>query len=165
MIKPVGSDELHPLFVYDSTKHHELTKEAESLPSIIVSSQAAANAVMMGSGYFNPLTGYMNVADAMGAAEKMILTDGSFFPVPVMNQVEVTREYKISGITISSDGPHIVWINATAYEDGEKLEDKSRIKVMVGDEIRVRVTAPDGKNYYATSGETLEVTYLASVEN
>lgn len=86
-------------------------------------------------------------------------------PKPVMNQVETTREYKISGITISNDGPHTVWINATAYEDGEELDDKSRIKVMVGDEIRVRVTAPDGKNYYATSGETLEVTYLESIAN
>jgi hypothetical protein len=86
-------------------------------------------------------------------------------PVPVMNQTEVMREYKISGIAISSDGPHTVWINETAYEDGEELDDKSRIKVMVGDEIMVRVTAPDGKNYYATSGETLEVTYLVSVGN
>ena len=34
---------------------------------------------------------------------------------------------------------------------------------MVGDEIRVRITAPDGKKYYATSGETLEVSYLAAV--
>lgn len=100
-----------------------------------------------------------------GKEKPVVVEDVVTAPVPVMNQVEVTREYKISGITISSDGPHIVWINATAYEDGEKLEDKSRIKVMVGDEIRVRVTAPDGKNYYATSGETLEVTYLASVEN
>jgi len=80
-----------------------------------------------------------------------------------MNQTEVTRQYKVSGITISRDGPHTVWINSTAYEDGGELEDKSKIKVMVGDEIKVRITAPDGKNYYATSGETLEVNYLTSV--
>ena len=84
-------------------------------------------------------------------------------PVQPMFQEQVTREYKISGITISRDGSYTVWINSTAYADGEELEDKSRIKVMVGDEIRVRITAPDGKNYYATSGETLEVNYLASV--
>jgi hypothetical protein len=36
---------------------------------------------------------------------------------------------------------------------------------MVGDEIKVRITAPDGKQYYATSGDMLEVTYLAPVEN
>jgi hypothetical protein len=84
-------------------------------------------------------------------------------PVQQIFQEAITRQYKISGITISRDGPHTVWINSAAYEDGGELEDKSKIKVMVGDEIRVRITAPDGKNYYATSGETLEVSYLAAV--
>ena len=68
MIKPHGSDELNPLFVYDSTKNEELQKEAESLPSIVVSSATAANAVMLGAGYFNPLTGYMTKADALSVA-------------------------------------------------------------------------------------------------
>jgi sulfate adenylyltransferase len=84
MINPVGSSELKPLFVYDPDTHHKLSHEAESLPSVVISSQAAGNAVMMGAGYFSPLKGYMSVADAMGAAEKMTLTDGSFFPVPVL---------------------------------------------------------------------------------
>jgi sulfate adenylyltransferase len=88
MIKPVGSDELNPLFVYDPDEHHKLTHEANELPSVIISSQAAGNAVMMGAGYFNPLKGFMNVADAMGAAEKMTLSDGSFFPVPVLCLLE-----------------------------------------------------------------------------
>jgi len=88
MIKPVGSDELQPRFVYDTEQHAKLAKEAETLPSVVISSQAAGNAVMMGAGYFNPLKGFMNVADAMGAAEKMTLTDGSFFPVPVLCLLE-----------------------------------------------------------------------------
>jgi sulfate adenylyltransferase len=88
MIKPVGSDELQPRFVYDTEQHHALMAEAESLPSVLISSQAAGNAVMMGAGYFNPLTGFMNVADAMGCAEKMTMTDGSFFPVPVLCLLE-----------------------------------------------------------------------------
>mgnify|MGYP002713017146 FL=1 len=88
MIKPVGSDTLQPLFVYDTDKHHALMHEAESLPSVIISSQAAGNAVMLGAGYFNPLKGYMNVADAMGCAEHMRMSDGSFFPVPVLCLLE-----------------------------------------------------------------------------
>jgi sulfate adenylyltransferase len=91
MIKPVGSDTLNPLFVYDPDQHHALIHEAESLPSAVISSQAAGNAVMMGAGYFNPLKGFMNVADAMGAAEKMTLSDGSFFPVPVMCLLDNTN--------------------------------------------------------------------------
>ncbi|WP_456380921.1 sulfate adenylyltransferase [Thiolapillus sp.] len=88
MIKPIGSDTLLPLFVYDSEKHDALMKEAENLPSITITSPAAGNAVMLGGGYFTPLKGFMNLADAMGAAEKMILTDGAFFPVPVLNMVD-----------------------------------------------------------------------------
>ena len=88
MIKPIGSDELQPRYVSDTAEREKLIAEAADLPSVIISSQAAGNAVMMGGGYFNPLKGFMNVADAMGAAEKMTLTDGSFFPVPVMCLLE-----------------------------------------------------------------------------
>lgn len=79
MIKPIGSDVLQPLFVYDTDEHHALRHEAESLPSVIISSQAAGNAVMMGGGYFTPLKGFMTVGDALGCAENMKMSDGSFF--------------------------------------------------------------------------------------
>jgi len=78
---------------------------------------------------------------------------------------EVVQQYVISGITISADGPHSVWINSSVYEDGERLEDNSRIKVLAGDDLRVRITAPDGKQYYAVAGQTLEISYLVTVEN
>lgn len=88
MIKPHGSDTLNPLFVYDTEKHHQLLKEAESLPSLLLNSAAAANAVMLGAGYFNPLPGYMNLADALNVAEKLHTTDGLFWPVPIINLAE-----------------------------------------------------------------------------
>jgi len=88
MIKPVGSDELQPLFVYDPDTHHQLMHEAETLPSVVISSQAAGNAVMMGGGYFTPLKGFMNVADAMGTCETMRMANGAFFPVPVLCLLE-----------------------------------------------------------------------------
>ena len=84
MIKPLGSNALKPLFVYDPDRHHELIHEAESLPSVTISSQAAGNAVMMGGGYFNPLEGFMSVEDAMSCANNMKMSDGSFFPVPIL---------------------------------------------------------------------------------
>jgi len=43
---------------------------------------------MMGSGYFNPLTGYMNLADSLAVSEKMVTTGGLFFPVPIVNVTE-----------------------------------------------------------------------------
>lgn len=86
-------------------------------------------------------------------------------PQRQLAQEEVTQQYRISGITVSQEGAHSVWINSVVYEDGEQLEDNSRIKVLAGDEIKVRITAPDGKHYYATSGETLEISYLVTIQN
>lgn len=85
MIKPHGADELKPLFVYDTAKHQALNEEAATLPSLLVSSAAAANAVMLGAGYFTPLTGYMNLADALSVAENLHTVDGLFWPVPIVN--------------------------------------------------------------------------------
>lgn len=85
MIKPHGSETLQPLFVQDAATRQALLKEAESLPSLLLNSAAAANAVMLGAGYFNPLRGYMNLADALSVAERMHTTDGLFWPVPVVN--------------------------------------------------------------------------------
>lgn len=88
MIKPIGSDSLKPLFVYDPDTHHRLTHEAANLPSAIISSQAASNAVMLGGGYFTPLSGFMNVADALSVCESMHMKNGNFFPVPIMCLLE-----------------------------------------------------------------------------
>lgn len=88
MIKPHGSDQLNPLYVSDDAARAALLKEAETLPSIVVSSAAAANAVMLGSGYFSPLSGYMNLADSLSVAKTLHTTDGLFWPVPVVNIVK-----------------------------------------------------------------------------
>ena len=90
MIKPVGSDKLAPLYVDDEVRRNALLEEARSLPSIKISSAAAANAVMFGGGYFSPLEGYMNLADALSVAENMHTCDGRFFPVPLLNLVHST---------------------------------------------------------------------------
>ena len=87
MIKPHGSEELRPMYVMDASERAALIQEAEKLPSIVVSSAAAANAVMLGAGYFNPLTGYMGLADALAVADRMRTTAGLFWPVPIVNVV------------------------------------------------------------------------------
>ncbi|MGM0680587.1 MAG: sulfate adenylyltransferase, partial [Pseudomonadota bacterium] len=121
MIKPIGSDELQPRFVYDSAKHDALRKEAESLPSVVISSQAAGNAVMMGGGYFNPLKGFMNLTDAMGAAEKMILSDGSFFPVPILCLLENVDAIK-DARRIALRDPNVEGHPVLAIMDVEAIE-------------------------------------------
>ncbi len=124
MIKPVGSDELKPRFVYDTTEHEKLSAEAESLPSVIISSQAAGNAVMLGGGYFTPLEGFMNVADAMGAAENMTLTDGTFFPVPILCLLEDVSA--IQGASrIALRDPNVEGNPVLAVMDVENIEEVS----------------------------------------
>ena len=86
-------------------------------------------------------------------------------PVQFMVQEEVSVDYSVSGISLSADGAHTAWINSVAYEDGAQLDDGSRVMIMSGDDVRVRITAPDGEHYFATSGETISVSYLAAVEN
>ena len=92
MIKPHGSEVLNPLLVEDAQLHQQLLAEAETLPSLLLNSAAAANAVMLGAGYFNPLSGYMNLADALSVSENLHTAEGLFWPVPVLNLVEDVTE-------------------------------------------------------------------------
>ena len=87
LIKPHGSTELAPRIV-EGDAAEALKNEASTLPTLVLSSAAAANAVMLGAGYFNPLQGYMNRDDAMAVATSLQTTDGLFWPVPVLNMTE-----------------------------------------------------------------------------
>ena len=153
MIKPIGSDELQPRFVYDDSERSNLTREAESLPSVIISSQAAGNAVMMAGGYFNPLKGFMNVADAMGAAEKMTLTDGSFFPVPVLCLLEDAATIK-DAKRIALHDPNVDGNPILAVMDVEAIEEVSdvQMKVMTDKVYRTDDMDHPGVNPFNTQG-------------
>ncbi|MES9946445.1 MAG: sulfate adenylyltransferase [Candidatus Thiodiazotropha sp.] len=171
MINPVGSAELQPLFVYDPDTHHKLTHEAESLPSVVISSQAAGNAVMMGAGYFNPLKGYMTVADAMGAAEKMTLTDGSFFPVPVLCLLESTDAIG-DAKRIALRDPNVEGNPVLAVMDIEAIEEVSDQQMAImtdkvyrtDDSEHPGVAAFNGQGKIAVSGpiQVLNFSYFQS---
>ena len=87
LITPHGAPSLTPL-IATGQRLADLEAESSTLPSITVSSAAAANAVMLGAGYFTPLTGYMSRADALSVATDLKTTDDIFWPVPVLNMVE-----------------------------------------------------------------------------
>ncbi len=127
MIKPHGSDELNPLFVYDVERRHALIAEAEGLPSLLLNSAAAANAVMMGGGYFNPLTGYMNLADSISIAEKMHTVDGLFWPVPVVNLSNETGVE--AGSRIALRDPNVEANPVLAVMDVEAVEEVSDAQI------------------------------------
>jgi sulfate adenylyltransferase len=119
MIKPHGSDELNPLFVADAAQREALIAEAASLPSLLLNSAAAANAVMLGGGYFNPLTGYMNLADSLSVADSMRTTSGLFFPVPIVN---LTNEAVSAGSRIALRDPNVDGNPVLAIMDVEAVE-------------------------------------------
>lgn len=85
MIKPHGAGELQPRFVADEPARQALLEEAQTLPHLLLNSAAAANAVMLGAGYFSPLPGYMDAADAVSVAREMHTRAGLFWPVPCLN--------------------------------------------------------------------------------
>jgi sulfate adenylyltransferase len=87
LITPHGAASLTPL-IATGQRLADLEAESATLQSITVSSAAAANAVMLGAGYFTPLKGYMNRADALSVATDLKTSDDLFWPVPVLNMVE-----------------------------------------------------------------------------
>ena len=121
MIKPHGADELSPLFVSDAEQHKALTAEAETLPSLLVSSAAAANAVMLGAGYFTPLKGYMNLADSLAVAKDLCTTDGLFWPVPIVNLTKDAQGIT-AGQRIALRDPNVDGNPVLAVMDVEAVE-------------------------------------------
>ncbi len=86
-IPPHGATRLKPLFVEDPDERRALLQEAETLPAVTVASAAASNAVMLGGGYFTPLDGFMDKADALSVGRSMHTAGGLFWPTPVLNLV------------------------------------------------------------------------------
>ena len=85
MIEAHGSARLNPRHVEEGARRNALLAEAEKLPSLILNSAAAANAVMLGAGYFSPLDGFMDLRDALLVAKRMRTAEGVFWPIPVLN--------------------------------------------------------------------------------
>jgi sulfate adenylyltransferase len=122
LIKPHGSDTLNPLYVKDDAKRASLLKEAQTLPSVVICSQAAANAVMLGAGYFNPLKGYMGLQEALKVAEKMETKDGLFWPVPIVNVVKDASSIK-GAKRIALKDPNVAGNPIIAIQDVQAIEE------------------------------------------
>ena len=102
----------------------ELLREAEQLDSRVVSSAAAANAVMLGAGYFNPLEGYMNLETALSVAENMKTPEGLFWPVPVLNMLD-SAEGLEAGMRLALRDPNVEGAPVLAIQTVEAIEEVS----------------------------------------
>ncbi|MEH6551547.1 MAG: sulfate adenylyltransferase [Pseudomonadales bacterium] len=130
MIDPHGAKALTPLFCYDTERRHALIAETATLPSLLISSAAAANAVMMGAGYFTPLSGYMDLADALSVATDMKTADGLFWPVPILNLVHDAAAVK-AGDRISLLDPNVEGTPALAIMDVSAVETVSDEQILL----------------------------------
>jgi len=128
MIRPHGTEQLNPLFEQDEDERATLAREAEALPSLLLSSAAAANAVMLGAGYFNPLTGYMNKADAMAVCDAMRTSSGLFWPVPVLNLVDDSAVVP-QGARLALRDPNVDGNPVLAVMDVEAVESFSEAEM------------------------------------
>ena len=84
MIQPHGNQNFLALYESDFDRRQTLLEESRNLPSLVLNSAAASNAVMLGGGYFSPLDGYMNISDALSVSKYMKTKNGLFWPRSVL---------------------------------------------------------------------------------
>ena len=122
LIPPHGAAALKPLYVADQAARQMLHDEAPSLPSITVSSAAAGNAVMLAGGYFTPLDGYMDKADALEVGRSMHTATGVFWPTPVLNLVDAAPAGVSPGDRIALRDPNVDGAPVLAVQTVKAIE-------------------------------------------
>ena len=65
-------------------------KKAATLKKVPVSPREKGDLIMIGTGGFSPLTGFMTKADWKGVCDNFLMADGTFWPIPVT--LSVTKE-------------------------------------------------------------------------
>ncbi len=82
LVKPHGSDDLHPLLLQGDELAAEV-RRAATLPQLRVSSREKGDIIMLGIGGFTPLDGFMTRADWQGVCDGMKTASGLFWPIPI----------------------------------------------------------------------------------
>ena len=156
MIKPHGADALTPLYVDDADERRTLSEQAQSLNSVLLSSSGAANAVMLGAGYFTPLGGYMDKADCLRVAGSMWTTNGLFWPTPVLCLVD-SATHITAGQTIALKDPNVNNNPVLAVMEVDKIETLSEQDITYICENVYRTTdmAHPGVAEFSNQGRTL----------
>jgi sulfate adenylyltransferase len=154
LIAPHGSDSLNPLFVEDSSQRDSLISESKSMPQLLLNSAAAANVVMLGAGYFTPLSGFMDKKSAISVANDMLTAEGLFWPVPIINLTKNSKNIKM-GDKIALLDPNMQGNPVIA------IQQVSAIEILSDDEI----TAMTDKIFGTTDKEHPGVANFLSLGN
>src|SRR4030095_9673034 len=70
--------------IASGARKSELENKAKSLFRLTIEDRYAADVEMIANGAFSPLTGFMNKADAEGTIEKMTLSSGLLWGIPIL---------------------------------------------------------------------------------
>ena len=122
LIKPYGSDQLLAPF-------NEIggnLADVEQIPKFLLNDSAIANVVMLGSGYFNPLQGFMNKTEARSVCDELRTLNGLFWPIPVLNITREMPDFKIGEkvALLDSSQDHNPCIAIMNISDVEFLSDQ-----------------------------------------
>ena len=156
MIKPHFSETLTPRFIDDSQRRAAALEVADTLAAVTISSAAAGNAVMLGAGYFTPLTGYMDKADMLSVARSMKTQSNLFWPTPVCCLVD-SADSLTAGQRIALKDPNVEGNPIIATLDLEKIETLSDQEMREVCEHVYRTTDPEhpGVNEFLAQGRVL----------
>ena len=122
LIKPYGSDELLSPFNEIGVN----LADVEQMPKFLLNDSAIANVVMLGSGYFNPLQGFMNKTEAISVCDELRTLNGLFWPIPVLNITREMPDFKIGEkvALLDSSQDHNPCIAIMNISDVEFLSDQ-----------------------------------------
>ena len=122
LIKPYGSDELLSPFNEIGVN----LADVEQMPKFLLNDSAIANVVMLGSGYFNPLQGFMNKTEALSDCDEFRTLNGLFWPIPVLNITREMPDFKIGEkvALLDSSQDHNPCIAIMNISDVEFLSDQ-----------------------------------------
>ena len=122
LIKPYGSDQLLAPFNEIGVN----LADVEQIPKFLLNDSAIANVVMLGSGYFNPLQGFMNKTEALSVCDELRTLNGLFWPIPVLNITREMPDFKIGEkvALLDSSQDHNPCIAIMNISDVEFLSDQ-----------------------------------------
>ena len=122
LIKPYSSDQLLAPFNEIGVN----LADVEQIPKFLLNDSAIANVVMLGSGYFNPLQGFMNKTEALSVCDEFRTLNGLFWPIPVLNITREMPDFKIGEkvALLDSSQDHNPCIAIMNISDVEFLSDQ-----------------------------------------
>lgn len=129
LVPPHGG-ELKPLLITDRDHRDRILKSVPSLPTIKLTSKSESDLIMLATGAFSPLTGFMKSQDYVNVLHNMRLSNGLLWPIPINLPVssehagEIEPGDDVALIAAESDELMAVMTISEKFPYGKDLEAK-----------------------------------------